>query len=504
MLRSNMPNPKSILLVLSALVACVLIGGLVALLPIGFFVRVSLPFLVLGILLTAWCIRNENNEGFPALIYAGLITLVILSVLWPRYIYFHFSGLPGVNPFTLLTMGMLLLILIQIVAAPAYSRRVSDVFWSGGLIGIFVLVWFAWRIFATTFGEYPLIQLIYLLREFIYISSFFFFAIALGSYPDGPRDVVRALVFSGLIASAIGLIEGFIQINPFVGFITLAGADIETATTLANIASEKVREGAFRAQSTFDHPIVFAQFVGALLPIALYCAANDKSKLWRLLGVITIPVALAAIATSGSRAGIVSVTVACAAVGFIWWLRAMLYGRVSKIVAIFSLPAFFMLILFFVYIISELAGGRSPHEVSSTNARLLMLNTGINALWDSPLVGFGNGMSVIKAGIQGAGGVWTIDVYFLTLALDYGYIGLLLFGFVVAWLGVRLLVHAVRNSGDSGAFAAAFLAGIIALIAAFAVLSIDQNMSLLWLFFGLGFAILGSKTNLACNNEGRL
>ncbi len=493
-----------VVLVPAALLVAIVIGGLAALMPAGVYLRLSLPFIGLGVLFFAWSLRDEKNAGMPGLIHAGLLTLVALSVLWPRYIFIHKAGLPGVNPFTLLTMGMLALVLIHLLAVPAYSRRVAEVFRAGGSVGVLVLIWFAWRIIATAFGKYPLAQEIELFKEIVYIGSFFLFALALGAYPNGPRDVVRVLVLCGLVAAGVGLVEGFMHKNPFVGLISMAGADGDTARTLANIASDKVREGAFRAQSTFDHPIVFAQFVAALLPLALYCAAHEKGKLWRFVGALAVPVALAAIAKSGSRAGIVSVAVAFAAVGFVWWLRALIYGRVSKVLAIVALPAFLMLIVVAVAVISELAGGRSQHEISSTNTRLFMLRTGINALWDSPILGFGHGMSVLKAGVQGAGGVWTIDNYFLTLALDYGYVGLLLFWGLVTWFGVRLLRHSVHNSGECGALSGAVLAGVISLTAAFSALSIYQNMSMLWLMFGIGFYLLRSVPVFANANGGRI
>lgn len=482
-------SPGSVLFALTAFLLCVVIGGLAALLPIGFYLRLSLPFIGMGVLFIAWSLRSERNAGIPGLIHAGLLTLVALSVLWPRYLFIHKGGLPGVNPFTLLTMGMLALVLVHLLAVPAYYRRVAEVFRAGGAIGVLVLAWFGWRIFSTAFGQYSLAQEFELLKEFVYIGSFFLFAAALGSHPNGPRDVVRVLVMCGLLVGGIGLVEGFVYKNPFVGLISMAGTDNDTARTLASIATDKIREGAFRAQATFDHPIVFAQFVAALVPLALYCIRNDASKFWRLLSLLAVPIALAAIAKSGSRAGVVSVAVACAAVGFVWWLRAMLYGRISKALAIIALPAFLMMLAVGAAVIAELAGGRGQHEISSTNTRMLMLRVGVDALLDSPLLGFGHGMAITKAGVQGAGGIWTLDNYFLTMALDYGYVGMVLFVLALGWFCWRALMFAVRGNNKDGALAGASMASVVALMASFSTLSIYQNMTMLWLLLGIGFAL---------------
>lgn len=454
-------------------------GAAIAFFPLGFVVRAVLPLMAMGGLIFAWAYRGEKYPALQTLAYYGLLVLIGLSIIWPRYLYFQYAGLPGVNPFTLGTMGMLAIAVGLLGSSSSCSVAVFQQFQNGSWTSMLAVLWMVWRLFASTLGEQPFFSVVELIKEMVYVGSFFLFGLFLASYRFGPRAVVRVFVVCGLLVSFIGLYEAFVQRNPFVGFITNMG-DASAPQALLAIAVEKVRAGAYRAQSTFDHPIVFAQYVAALVPLALYTVFHDRNMLMRVIGLIALPVALLAIVKSGSRSGYFSVAIAFAFAASIWWLRALIHGRFTKAIAIVAFPALLGGLVLGWLFLNELIAGRNQHEISSSMVRMLMLRDGVAALWDSPIWGFGHGLSVVKAGVVNPAGLATIDNYLLTIAVDYGYFGLLLFLSTVVAFTWRALAFAVKEDSKEASFVGACLASVLALFVTFGSLSIYQNMTMFW------------------------
>lgn len=468
------------------------IGAAIAVFPLGFVVRAALPLIAIGGLIFAWAYRGEKYPALQTIAYYGLLVLIVLSILWPRYLFFQSAGLPGANPFTLATMGMLAITVGLLASSSSVSVAVSQQFKHGSWVSILAVSWMVWRLFASVLGEQPFFSVIELIKEMVYVGSFFLFGLFLASHRFGPRAVVRMFVICGLVVSVIGLYEAFAQRNPFVGFITNM-ADVSSPQALLAIAVEKVRAGAYRAQSTFDHPIVFAQFVAALVPLALYTGFRDRNMLMRVIGFIALPVALLAIGKSGSRSGYFSVAIAFALVASIWWLRALIHGRFSKAIAIVALPALLGGLVLGWLFLNELVAGRNQHEISSSMVRMMMLRDGVAALWDSPILGFGHGLSVAKAGVVNPAGLATIDNYLLTIAVDYGYFGLLLFLSTVVAFTWKALAFAVKENSKEASFVGACLASVLALFVTFGSLSIYQNMTMFWVMICIVFPIWAGK-----------
>lgn len=492
------PSPRaglrffSLFAVAAILTASLVSGAAVALLPPGLVVRALIPLLGGFALVLAWVLRSNRESVVSGLEFYGLIGLVALSILWPRYLFLHQGGLPGVNPLTLGAMGMLTLSAMSLVGSSVSSTNLSEQFQAGGVAAKLFFAWFVWGLFASMLGDSPVYSVIELIKQFVYVGSFFIFGLILAGNSRGPVLVVRVIVLCGLVVSVIGIYEAHVHSNPFVGLIGGMG-DASAPRALLAIAADKARDGAFRAQSTFDHPIVFAQFVAALIPLALFTATRDVSVYWRIVALVTVPFAVLAIIKSGSRSGYASMGAAISLIAFVWWLRAMVNGRLSKVLAIVAVPALAGAFGIAIVFLEELVAGRSQHEASSTMTRLNMLRDGVTALWDSPIWGFGHGAAIEKAGVYNHVGIATIDNYFLSIALDYGYVGLFLFVSAIVVFSVRAVRYAIKDDSVECSFVGACCASLLALAVTFSGLSIYQNMTMFWLVLCVAFPIIGGR-----------
>lgn len=472
-------------------------GTAAALLPNGISVRLFLLLFVGMSLIGSWAMRSKFNSVWLQFIFLSLSVEITFSVLWPRYIFFHISGLPSVNPFTLATMGCLYLSLVSLIFSPKFSSLVISSARKTGQVPKWIAMYLLWRLITCFLGETPGLSVTNFLKEMVYVNSFILFGYIFASQENGSLILFRILAICGVLVGLAGIYEAFAEQNLFSRFAS-AGEDGDISGTLANIAAEKIRSGAYRAQSSFDHPIVFSQFVAALIPIAIYGILHEKNHLWRLVSLAALPIALLSILKSGSRAGIVSVVLAFGLVATIMWLRALVHGRLSKVVAFVSLPALIGGVGLGYLLLQELIAGRGQHEISSSGVRMMMLRNGINALADSPIIGFGQGQAIAKAGIINTNNLATIDNYFLSIALDSGYVGLALFVLVLVVFSYKSLMVAVKNPSSDGLFVGSCLASVLAIAATFTGLSIINNMTLLWLL------IAATAPYLASNKQGSI
>lgn len=466
-----------------------IMGAAIAFLPPGYLIRLLMLPAGVGFFAICWMLRS-HRAGLPGRwVFSLLMLMVALSVLWPRYIFFSIGG-PHVNPQTLSVFAGLAAVLFWMIYSPAFSEKVFAVLFRNTRVGLIAVLWLVWRLIAAAFGEVPLLSVFELLRETVYLSSFLLLGAAIASFENGTRALLRVLVLCGFAVASVGLVEAFLQRNPFVQFAS-GGDSQEVAGTLKTIMMDKFRGGAYRAQSVFDHPIVFAQFISAMIPLGAYFLFYEKGWFWRAVGLLIVPIGILAIVKSGSRAGVVSLAVAFMFLGFVVWLRAFGSRGFGKVWAIVAVPASVFGLVLAYFVVQDLVLGRSQVEASSSSVRLTMLLEGVKALVESPLVGFGQGTALYKAGvISGTTGLATIDNYLLTVALDGGYVSLVLLVALVSVFAWRGGVAAVRRPGADGALIGFLVAAVLAIFATFVGLSIPNNLTLLWLLVAATLSLI--------------
>jgi hypothetical protein len=478
-----------------------LLAFLAAAFPLGFTLRFAIALSFATVVLVAWMCRAESNavpgKGFSWL----LLAIAFLSVAWPRYVFFSVGG-PNLNPQTASVLLGFGLLVFWWIFSPTFSRQLGQTFLEGQSVAWIAVLWIAWRVLSSLFGEHPFESLFGLVKEMVYATTFLLFGLAIAAQPNGRRDLLRVFVLAGFFVSTAGVVEAFRQTNFFVQFASGLNSR-EAAEALTGIMMEKYRSGSFRAQSVFDHPIVFAQFVAALAPLSLFVALKDESRWWRLLAWISLPIGMLAILKSGSRAGLISIAIGFSVIAAVLWLRAVVHGRLSRPFALLSVPALIAGFALAYVVVQELAIGRGQHEISSSTVRLAMLERGINALWDSPVWGFGNGAALAKAGTVNASGLATIDSYLLSIALDSGYVGLLLLALLIGAFVVKGVSALVKLNHQNGLEIGLYVASVLGLFAAFAGLSIANNMTMFWLILTAAFPIFAAARSTAVRRSDR-
>ncbi|NRR31606.1 O-antigen ligase family protein [Oxalobacteraceae bacterium] len=461
------------------LLTAVFMGLVAAVAPPGVIARFGVVIFGVFALLVAWGFRHRaRGETREAWLDTLSSFVVMMSIAWPPYVFFSAGGLPKVNPFTLsVSFGLVLLGFCMIYRRGFYAQHFAvlrEIRWPMVLFG----TWIVWRFICTAASKNPVAGNVGMLRELVFTYGVFFYALILCQRGDGIQGLARIVVGCTLFVAGAGLLEAIEGKNRFAPLAGVADAG-ESGSAVASIIGEKIRGGAFRAQSVFSHPVVFGQYLGGAAPIVFIAALLDKNRLWRLIALVTLPLILLGVYKSGSRSGLLALAVSGAILLGFLWVRIVVSSRKYRGFALAAVPV--VLVLFsFVYGFGEqLVLGKSSVEHSSSLVRVFQMHTAMRAIGDSPLMGFGQGAANGIAGVIGGGGVLTMDVYYIDVLLQAGWPGAVLFLLMVSTSIVVVMREFSRSVADSRYYLPAFGAAMVSVLVTSIGVGTSSNMLLM-------------------------
>lgn len=491
------------LLGLGMLFLCLLLGLMAAVVPVGTLARLlALPGAIM-LAIVMWMLpkRRQAPDG---LLQLALVALVLSINLWPGYVVYRIGGLPSVNPTKLAWLGFLLLAAASVMSCEEPLARLTRRCKAHPWIIFSVLFLMLWRAVSAAAGEQPISQVLSLASEIVTYYVLFFAALAV---LRDERDVVRLLTV--LMAAAIlqALLASYESVAKHTLFDRFVSVGSDDSAAVLDMLREKFRDGHYRAQGTFEHPMVLAEFMAMIAPLAVIPFFSQKTGLWRWICVAFLPFAFGVILSSRSRVGIAVLMTAVLLAGCLLLLprgdRARHSGAsLSLALSIFLLPVLLVAGYFAMQEVSHLIAGRSAGEASSTMSRVLMMQRGIPLLRASPFFGYGNGMGAVKLGFFD-GVRFNIDNYWLGVALDAGVPGLVAFAAVFG-LAALLGLKYYRQRDDNAGLAAGFMAiSIVIMLGCKTVLSIASGFTLAYVLIA-AIIVLGETPVAAAPATGGL
>ncbi|UGQ47643.1 O-antigen ligase family protein [Massilia endophytica] len=468
----------AMLMGLGALFLCLLLGLMAAVIPPGGLVRLMVVPGAVAALIAIWVLPKQQRAPGGFLLFLLLGLLATLN-LWPPYVIYRFGGLPALSPIKLAWLALLVLGGYWVLSSKEMMQRVKDRCRSHKLLVLLVPTLMAWRILTSAMGEQPIPQVLTMVTDVL--SCYIFFFIVLAVLRDA-GDVHRMLSLLVVVAVAQALLasyESMVRHTLFDRFISVSAED---SAVQMDIIRQKFRDGRYRAQGTFEHPMVLAEFMGMMVPLAAALFVTTRKRWMRWGSAAFLPLAVFVIGASGSRSGF-AVLMAGALLAAILWLmpRRQLHGGSSRGVLLLAAIALLLPVILGVgYVVLQevmaMVAGRTASEVSSSMMRVLMMERGIPLVMDEPLFGYGGGMGAIKLGFYD-GTRFNIDNYWLGLSLDAGLVGLVLAG--AFWLGsifYGLLLY-YRYPDRNGTAAGLISVSLTVLLISKSVLSINSGFT---------------------------
>lgn len=315
----------------------------------------------------------------------------------------------------------------------------------------------------------------------------------------GQRTVVLSSLMVGLIfACIVGALQSYASIDLRLLF-EFPGMH-ETAQLGRPLGSGNVaittRFGSPRAYSTANHPGTFAVMAAILVPLAVHFARFPANSWVRGMSILSIPVALAGVLSSGSRVGILVLIAA-----FLVYMWAFRLGDIVSAIIVGAAAAYFVIAAFpssaktLWTVITLGSAGEDP----SVQARLDDY-TAVEAVFSKqPVFGLGFGVNY-PPGSDGS-----LDNQWLLALTQGGIVGISAL-LVLVFAGLRGLSAALkcdttRRDRDQRYAIAAIIVGLFVSTTTSDSLRDQQFAFILFLLLGLLWS--GTTTSVAMHGTRR-
>ena len=404
---------------------CIVYGFMFGLTAPYLIVPFTVPIVIL-VLLAIWALPETHNA--PTRSMEAFHAAVVVSLLvWPNYLALSLPGLPWITALRLCSFPMAFLFLVSLSSSSTFrgelagAMRATPGFWVMG--GAFIAIQFL----TVTFGQSPPDSLQTVLIAQVNWTAMCLISIWIARKPGKSELYAITLALLTLPMVAVAFMEYKIQhplwLNNVPSFLKI---DDELA---AKYMRTILRGDLYRVKSIYASPLSFAESLAIISPICIHIAINKYSLILRLTCASLIPAYFLCIRMTDARLGILGLLVAFLAYLLLWAVIRLGKNSRSLMAAavVYAYPAAFGLtvaLVVFVHRFRVLLLGNGQ-AASSDDARQEQLRLGIPKIIDQPW-GYGAANAAETLGFS-PHGFLTIDNYYLSIALDYGVLGLITF-----------------------------------------------------------------------------
>lgn len=407
--------------------------------------------------------------------WSGCLGFIALFLCWPKYLSVDI-GPARLSPTNLLIFGLgIALVAIWSIRA-SQGERVTSV--GRIILAGFILIWLL-RFFSDLSAPDYVRALFLTLRDFIWTAFPFLIVFRLAGGREGITGVTKVLIASCLFLAIVGIAERLSGVSA-ANWI-FAHLPISVPDDYANmLLRDKTRDGSFRIQSVMAHPLLAGEVFSALIPVCMAGVVLFR-RTWRSISTGALLLAVCALIFTGSRSSLIA---AAAGAGF--YSFASVARSANIWMRVFGTAAMGVGMLVGVPLamatVAELRAGQTAAEIQSSGWRDQMWALGTPAISQQPYFGHGDGQSLEIAGIKVGSGL-TVDDYYLTQLLDFGYVNLFIF---LSFISLVILVGAFAGPrSPEGVAFAALAGGVIAILVGQKATSIFEGMGVLYLFAGI-------------------
>lgn len=387
-------------------------------------------------------IKAPQARAAPRALAVSLILIAsVLLAVWPVYIFVKLGPLPILTPPRLVLYAVSAMWLYDMAVSRwrraqfAHAvRRSRPVTWSVfGLFGLGLL--------SLPLAEGKALAIPEFFRQtMIWLLPF----CAVLTYCRRTRDferLVKAFVIGAVIVAGIAVIEAASQQLMAVVLSPLIQGD---AVWLQNVQEQKIRDGFFRAQASHTHPLSLGEHMAFAAPFALALAARTIDPKARWLWAAAFLLILVGAVATNSRGAALGMAIGLGFMAAIFTIRFFGKARAARYRPLVGLATALLILsspVIAAGAYAMISGKGGVSASNSTQSRLEQIEQAWPKILKRPALGYGTGRSSRILGFWGQ--TLTIDNYYLTLALDFGFPGPLAFLAALAAFGVAGLKRAM-------------------------------------------------------------
>lgn len=401
----------------------------------------------------------------------------------PEYWSFRFGSLPILTASRVIFFVTLAVLFFHYIQKQSSGSKFITNIKKDGFIKL-IFLFFLWRAISAIFSISPQQSFYGVLNDIsLLLAAYIAFSGAILTERDCIRTA-KSIYLAAITVSLIAIIEKTLGYNVVAKF-TPNWVTLEPWVEAA--LSDKVRD-TYRAQATFTHPLVLAQFCLFAVPIALYFYSQNKNFTSKVFHSLFILLIIAALVSTGSRFSILLLGL---------WGIAEIYksgfsGGRNTIKALLTFTIVAGAATFGSAYIIQKKQSESAEEQSSTLARIVQLQKSISIIKEEPIFGVGLKMAPDVVGHTTASGNKSIDSYFLSILVETGVPGMFFtLAMLYKFLAKRNINPTSKNSLDKN-----LRMGMINLCLFSLVLSITELFPVLFCAMGIYSACIRIKKQI--------
>ncbi len=460
-----------------------------AALPLGAFFTLASPILV-PVLLIIWLLPESDRVPMRLLNFLFLGFFVGYFV-WPDYLAVAIPSLPWITALRLFSTPLALLLLVSMSMSPALRARTALILSHEPTLWKLMAAFVAIAFFSIFVSKDIALSVNKYIVAGLYWFQIFILAAILFSEPGRLTVFYRMLLAAVVFVCVVGFLEAQRGSVLWAGHVPSFLKVEDPAVQRALAGSSRAGVGVHRVQSKFSTPLGIAEFLALCTPFIIHLMVTGKSY-WRLLGAIMIPAIFQIITYADSRLGFIGYFMSMLLYLLAWSARYWKRHPLSPIgpAMTLSFPAVFgafVIASLFVARLRVLVWGNGSQQASNDGRREQVMS-GVPIVFKEPW-GHGIGRSAQTLGYTNSGGTLTIDTYYLSVALEFGVIGFIVY--YAIWVtgiarGARLMFRANDPETDLILPIAISLCNFLVIKS---ILSVQENHPLMFALLGAVAAI---------------
>lgn len=460
------------------------------------------PLAILALLII-WAL--PEREAIPdRLLNKLFIAFMVAMIAWPNYLALDLPPLPWITASRLIGVPMVLMLLICLSQSTKFRLHLKSILAQSQTVSKMMLAFTIIVILSVGYSTSPSFSVNHLIIALVNWIAIFIVALHFFSTPGNVNRFMWLMW--ALVIFWVGMAYWEWQYSqvPWGQNIPsfLAVEDESVQRVLAG--SARSATGIYRVQGKYTTPLGLSEYMAFMTPFLLHFAVESRKLAVRIFAAITLATMFWVIDVTDSRLGVVGFMLSFMFYLLIWGARRWTLHRDS----IFG-PAVTLAypLLFVLFIISTFTVRRvramvwgDGAQAASDAGRQLQLEMGIVDLMARPW-GHGIGRGAETLGMRNLAGILTIDNYFLSILLEIGIIGFVVYYGMFAVAAVRGGLRSIKEADPETFWIAPASITLVNFIVIKWVLSQQEGHPLIFCILGMVVALQARATVKTASTE---
>ena len=386
------------------------------------------PLVILGALII-WAL--PERERIPdQLLQRLFIAFMVAALIWPNYLALSVSNLPWITAARLIGVPMVLILMICLSQSARFGRDLREPLLVNPVITKMMLAYTVLIVLSVGFSTdvgHSSNSLIIALVNWVAI---FFVAVFVFSRPGNVERFVWLLWFVTLFWCVMGFWEWRNSQVPWANSIpSFLKIEDEVVQRILD-GSARSATKIYRVQGKYTTPLGLAEYMAMATPFILHFAMAGRTHLIKLAAAISLPVVCWVIIVTDSRLGVVGFLLSFLFYLFFWGVQRWRQDQQSLFGPAVTLayPLLFVGFIVATFTVRRLRSmvWGSGAQAASDQSRQVQVEMGLQDIVERPW-GYGIGQAADALGFSSPSGILTIDNYYLSIALEIGIIGFIVY-----------------------------------------------------------------------------